>query len=125
MKKLTALISALALMFLLCACSGEAGGTPSESVSQTPAASQAVSDGPIQNTAGPVETPADPKAIAIELSERRAPVSELYAAIGEPIFADYEPGCLEPDSEDGELHYDGFVVYTVRTATREYVYDVL
>ena len=125
MKKLTALISALALMFLLCACSGAAGDTPSESVSQAPEASQTVSDGPVQNTEDPVETPTDPKAIAIELSERRAPVSELYAAIGEPSFSDYAPGCIEPDSEDGELHYDGFVVYTVRTATREYVYDVL
>ena len=104
MKKLTALISALALMFLLCACSGEAGGTPSESVSQTPAASQAVSDGPIQNTEDPVETPADPKAIAIELSERRAPVSELYAAIGQPIsIGEYVPSCLG-EGEDGELH---------------------
>lgn len=52
-------------------------------------------------------------------------VSELYAAIGQPISADYAPGCLEPDSEDGELVYSGFIVYTVRTATREYVYDVL
>lgn len=66
---------------------------------------------------------ADPKATAQGLIGR--PVSELYAAIGKPISSDYAPGCLEPDSEDGELVYNGFVVYTVRTATREYVYDVL
>ena len=137
MKKLTTLISILALLLFLCACS-QAEGTPSENVSQDPAASQAVSDGPVRDTgtpstpAGETDTPvpsgepsADLKAIALELSERRAPVSELYDAIGEPSFSDYAPGCVEPNSEDGELHYDGFVVYTVRTATQEYVYDVL
>lgn len=138
MKKPTALISAFALLFL-CACS-QAEGTPSQSTSQPPAASQAVSDEPVRDTGTPsapadeTDTPApsqglsteEMKAIAIELSERRAPVSELYAAIGQPISTpDYAPGCIEPDSEDGELHYDGFVVYTVRTATQEYVYDVL
>ena len=174
MKKLTALISALVLLLSFCACTDQAGGTPSESTSPDPTASQAVNGGPVQNTDSvetpsatptektdtpepseepssavsespevtstpaptptvqPTQTPtseptssADLKAIAIELSERRAPVSELYAAIGQPISSDYAPGCLEPDSEDGELIYDGFVVYTVRTATREYVYDVL
>ena len=128
MKKLTALISALALLLLLCACSDQAGGTPSESPSQTPAPSQAVSDGPVQDTDKPSVTPAaDPKAVAIELSERRAPVSELYAAIGQPIFSDYAPGCLAEgeNGEDGELHYDGFIVYTGRSSTQEeFVYDV-
>lgn len=157
MKKLTALISVLALLLSLCACSGGSAGIPGEDVSKSPAASQAVSDPPGQNT-DPVKTPAletnspeqssgesssapadetdapgsggepsteDLMAIALELSERRAPVSELYEAIGEPISSDYAPGCVEPGSEDGELVYDGFTVYTVRTADREYVYDVL
>ena len=51
-------------------------------------------------------------------------VTELYAAIGTPISSNYSPGCLEPNYEDGELVYPRFVVYTVRTAEREYVYDV-
>ena len=155
MKKLTALISTLALLLSLCACSDPGtAGTESENVSQKPTASQAVSDEPSQtiassgtpsSPAGKTETPepsAEPsaaasetptqalstddlKAIAIELSERRAPVSELYAAIGQPLATDYAPGCVEPDSEDGELIYSGFTVYTVRTPDREYVYDVL
>ena len=163
MKKLTALISALALLLSFCACSDQAEGTPSESVSPSPAASQGpvlTSETPsaaptektepsqpgvepsavptektetpepsVEPSAAPTETgtglsTAEMIAIANELKERHAPVSELYAAIGQPNFSDYAPGCLEPDSEDGELHYDGFVVYTVRTATREYVYDV-
>ena len=183
MKKLTALISTLALLLTLCACSGQAGGTESNHVSPEPGtASQAVSeqptrdiqpseaqepsDGPAEDTGSPepseevqpsdavpetpaptstptptpaatpepVSTPAstptpeatpagDLKTIAEGLIGH--PVSELYAAIGQPIASDYAPGCVEPNSEDGELIYSGFTVYTVRTATQEYVYDVL
>ena len=146
MKKLTALISALSLLLFLCACSDPgAESTGNTGASPDPAASQAVSDGPVLNTAGPVETPTpggesegpepseelsteELKAIAIELSERRAPVSELYAAIGQPISSDYAPGCLAEgeNGEDGELYYDGFIVYTGRSSTQEeFVYDVL
>ena len=139
MKKLTALCLTLILLLSLFACGGQAESTPSEAVSPD----QAASDGPVRDTAEPsaglssaseeTATPEpsegpsadDLKAIAIELSERRAPVSELYEAIGEPSFSDYGPSCLDDGAEDGELHYDGFVVYTVRTDTREYVYDVL
>lgn len=181
MKKLTALISTLALLLTLCACSEQAGGTQSDNVSPEPGtASQAVSEQPTRDiqpseaqgpsadpaedtgspepseevqpsdavpetsaptptpapaaTPEPVSTPAptptpeptpagDLKAIAEGLIGH--PVSELYAAIGQPIASDYAPGCVEPNSEDGELIYNGFTVYTVRTATQEYVYDVL
>ena len=118
MKKLTALISALVLLLSLCACTN-----PGAEDTGKPDASQDVSDGPVL-TSDPPST-ADMIAIATELSERRAPVSELYEAIGKPLATDYVPGCVEPDSEDGELTYSGFTVYTVRTSTREYVYDVL
>ena len=160
MKKLTALISVLALLLSLCACSSASEGTPSAGVSKDPAASQAVSDNPVQNSEPVDSPPSDPvnesdapgsggepssfpavesdapgtggelssderKAIAESLIDH--PVSELYEAIGEPISSDYAPGCVgDVASEDGELIYDGFTVYTVRTADREeYVYDVL
>ena len=205
MKKLTALISALALLLALCACSGQAAGgaksgdaspepgsasypmeegqdagaippvtpvvepnapKPDEEVqppdtSEPPADASAFDPAPepppaLSSKPGPTQRPsqtqrpdqtqkppqiqkpdqtqgsdpaeepapnADPKATAQSLIGR--PVSELYAAIGKPISSDYAPGCLEPDSEDGELVYSGFTVYTVRTAAREYVYDVL
>ena len=169
MKKLTALISVLALLLALSACSDQAGSTQSESVPPgSEAVSQAVSENPTQDippskgpepsadpsedlgspepseelppsedipeTPSPTPTPepaatpeptpaADLKAVAESLIGR--PVSELYAAIGQPLASDYAPGCVEPESEDGELIYNGFTVYTVRTATREYVYDVL
>lgn len=140
-KKLTALISALALLLFLCACS-QAEGTPSQNASQSPTASQPVSDEPVLDTDQPGETSSAPvegtdepthseglssaelKEIAIGLIGH--PVSELYDAIGQPNFSDYAPACtVEGESyDDGELHYDGFVVYTERTATGETVYDV-
>ena len=52
------------------------------------------------------------------------PVSELYATIGKPLSADYAPSCLI-DGDDGELAYDGFVVYTERGADYETVYAVM
>ena len=63
----------------------------------------------------------DRKAVAQGLVGR--PVSELYAAIGRPISSDYAPSCLI-DGEDGELVYDGFVVYTEKGADYETVYAV-
>ena len=50
-------------------------------------------------------------------------IDALYAAIGEPASSDYAPSCLGP-GEDGNLYYDGFVVYTYREdgmETVEYV----
>lgn len=70
----------------------------------------------------PVKPAGDPKAIAQGLVGR--PVSELYAAIGQPLSADYAPSCLI-DGDDGELTYDGFVVYTERGADYETVYAVM
>ena len=141
MKHLTAMLSVLALLLSLCACSGGDGSGGSESASPEPLSSQAVSEEPVRNT-DPVQTPvaeSDPPQSGGELSsdERKAiaegligrPVTELYDAIGEPTSSDYAPGCLGPEgspSEDGELFYDGFTVYTVRTDSQEeYVYDVL
>lgn len=189
MKKLTALIAALALLLSLCACSGQAGGPKGDNTSPEPGAASQSAGGDVSQDVKPDEEPpvtpvaetrspapseepqpsssapeasapepapapdpvpakppvsapapapesapvpapdpepvpaADPKITARGLIGH--PVGELYAAVGQPISSDYAPGCLEPDSEDGELIYSGFTVYTVRTATREYVYDVL
>ena len=51
------------------------------------------------------------------------PVEELFAAIGEPISTDYASSCLGP-GEDGELVYDGFVVYSYRENDSEVVQSV-
>ena len=53
------------------------------------------------------------------------PLSELQAEIGEPVSSSYVSSCLIPGGEDGELHYDGFTVYTVKSGDSETVQDVL
>lgn len=61
----------------------------------------------------------------IELAERCVgePVSALYKYIGEPNRTYYGTSCLG-DGMDGELHYNGFVVYTYKTDLSEIVRTV-
>lgn len=47
-------------------------------------------------------------------------VQELYALIGEPVSSDYASSCLG-EGDDGNLYYDGFVVYTYREGDTETV----
>ena len=65
---------------------------------------------------------ADPKATAQSLVGHQ--VSELFSAIGRPVSSDYAPSCLDLEGEDGELVYDGFVVYTLKTAGGETIDSV-
>lgn len=51
-------------------------------------------------------------------------VEELYELIGEPNSSDYAPSCLGEGGEDGNLYYDGFIVYTYKDATGEVVHYV-
>ena len=53
------------------------------------------------------------------------PLAELQAEIGEPVSSNYVSSCLIPGGEDGELHYDGFTVYTVKSGNSETVQDVI
>ncbi len=53
------------------------------------------------------------------------PLSELQAEIGEPVSVTYVSSCLIPGGQDGELHYDGFTVYTVKSSDSETVQDVI
>ena len=113
MRKIWSILFCTALLWALCACGG-----------QTP---QAEPEPEPQPEPQPEETPesqpaADPKTIAEGLVGR--PVSELYAAIGRPLSADYAPSCLVIDGEDGELIYDGFTVYTEKGPDYETVYAV-
>ena len=72
-------------------------------------------EAPVVQTPAPVETPApaaDPKTVAAGYIGQS--VSGLYAAIGYPQYSDYAPSCLGEGGEDGNLYYDGFIVYTYR-----------
>ena len=65
---------------------------------------------------------ADPKTVAEGLVGKD--ISALYAAIGYPSYSDYAPSCLGEGGEDGNLYYDGFIVYTYRENGVESVYYV-
>lgn len=52
-----------------------------------------------------------------------SPLDALLAELGEPSSREYVPSCLGP-GEDGELFYDGFTVYTFKSADGEVVIDV-
>ena len=51
-------------------------------------------------------------------------VEELYKLIGEPAEKDYAPSCLGEGGEDGNLYYDGFIVYTYKEGDKETVHYV-
>lgn len=74
---------------------------------------------------GKPPTPEDQIERNIELAKRCVgePVSTLYKHIGEPDNAYYGASCLG-DGLDGELHYNGFVVYTYKTELSEIVRTV-
>lgn len=73
---------------------------------------------PEQATAAAVPTSADAAAFV------GSSISSLYAAIGyPPNGSSYASSCLG-DGEDGELYYDGFIVYTYRLGDVETIQAV-
>lgn len=140
MKKFS-LILIIMMFALMCAC-GSSSDSDNSAVS-TPAASQSSSETEVSEPAvEPSEEPVEEPEVTPDMGENAgetqpdeqslkdiamgfvgAEVSELIAAIGEPESSDYAPSCLG-DGEDGNLYYDGFVVYTYRengVETVEYV----
>ena len=98
----------------------EAGTEPEPSAEPTAKLPDA---GLVQDTA---VTPSPSEAL-FELAKSYVdkPLSELQAEIGEPVSSSYVSSCLIPGGEDGELHYDGFTVYTVKSSDSETVQDVI
>ncbi len=107
------IIPILLCLMLLCGCGG--GNTPTESTPST-TTTPATAVGTDIATVKPAED-------AFELAESciGKSVDELIALIGEPESTDYAPSCLIEGAEDGNWYYDGFTVYTLRTADGETV----
>lgn len=135
MKKMIAILLALLMMLSLAACGEEeksvesVGGQdgpevtvtaePTKTPEPTPEATPKVTPEP---TPTPEAEPEDDLKATAE-SFIGAALEELIAAIGEPESSDYAPSCIGP-GEDGNLYYEGFIVYTYRedgTETVEYV----
>ncbi len=68
--------------------------------------------------------PADKSDFELAESCIDKPIAELYELIGEPESLDYAPSCMGEGGEDGNLYYDGFIVYTYRQGDTETVYFV-
>lgn len=121
MKRIAVLMACMTL--LLCAC-GAPEQEATQPVSQTTTAAaqiQAESTTPVQQE---TEAPTETVNSALELAKSciDQPVEELYALIGQPERSDYAPSCLDgAQGEDGNLYYDGFVVYTYREGDTETV----
>ena len=74
----------------------------------------------------PEDTGLDVEKYQIALGLVDEVVEELYKAIGYPESQDYGPSCLgEPGSEDGQLDYEGFSVFTLVQDGVETIVDVL
>ena len=126
MKKIRPVLSVLfllAMLFSLCAC-GAGEEKPEDMLSVLPGAdTQSESE-------APVDEPAESSAPAENENKKLAEdligedVSKLYEAIGEPNDSSYAGSCLGP-GEDGELHYDGFTVYTYKEDDSEIIQNVL
>lgn len=131
MKKLIALLLAACLILGLCACGKtnvenppvEENPTPSQPAATDPAPTEPDPTEP-EATEPPETQPTEPDLSDFELAQSCIDLSveELYALIGEPESSDYAPSCLNPDvGEDGNLYYDGFIVYTYREGDVETV----
>lgn len=120
MKKLMILTLTCALFVNLCACGKAQQETPTDTTAATTATTATVATDATDPTKQ--TEPADNrKALAESCIDK--PVAELYALIGQPNSSDYAPSCMG-DGEDGNLYYDGFIVYTYKEGDSESVYFV-
>lgn len=117
MKKIVMML--LALCLLLCACGGNAENTePAATVA--PAQTEAPAATEVPATEAPAQTEAEVSRMELANSCVDKSVEELFDLIGEPDSSEYAPSCLG-EGEDGCLYYDGFTVYTYKTADGETV----
>ena len=127
MKKLIAVLMLFALLAGMAACNkAPPEPTPDEQALQAAsdtntATAAAEHTPPVSSTDAQTSEGDYGKALAC----KGRPVEELYAAVGEPLSEPtYGPSCLVEGGEDGMLLYDGFYVWTVRTAEGETVHEV-
>ena len=123
-KKVFLMFLVAVMILSLCACGGSEE-KPENMESVLPGAESDVETDDAAPSSEPVE--AEPEANKDkELAESMIgeEVSGLIEAIGEPESSSYAGSCLGP-GEDGELHYDGFTVYTYKEGDSEIIQNVL
>jgi hypothetical protein len=112
MKKL--LIVTLCLL-LLCGCTNPPAPTDPVQTQPNPTVTTP------ETTTADTTTEAGEDPFALAQSCIGKSVDELIALIGEPESYDYAQSCLVEGGEDGNWYYDGFTVYTLKTADGETV----
>ncbi len=123
-KNLILMLLVAVMLFSLCACGGSEE-KPADMESVLPGAESGVEDeNEVQNSSEEEAAPEVNEDKALAESMIGEEVSKLIEAIGEPESADYAGSCLGP-GEDGELHYDGFTVYTYKEGDSEVIQNVL
>ena len=123
-KKVFMMFLVAVMLLSLCACGGsEEKPTNMESV--LPGAESGAETDDAAPSSEPVEAePETNKDKELAESMIGEEVSGLIEAIGEPESSSYAGSCLGP-GEDGELHYDGFTVYTYKEGDSEIIQNVL
>ena len=129
------MIILLALLLSLAACGAPAVSEPEEEAPQLtsvlPGASSQKTPAAVP-TEAPKETPAPEQNEKSQIAETVAkvkkmkgqPVADLIELLGEPISKEYSSSCLIEGGQDGQLVYDGFIVYTlVQKDGTETIYD--
>ena len=105
--------------------SAEPAPSPEPAVSAAPepapsaAPSAALPDEALKPDVTEAPTPEE-EALALMKSFEGKDLSELVAAVGEPLSSTYVPSCLG-SGQDGELKFDGFTVITYREGSAETV----
>ncbi|MGM9588078.1 MAG: hypothetical protein ACI3VA_11420 [Candidatus Limivicinus sp.] len=123
-KNLILMLLVAVMLFSLCACGGSEE-KPANMESVLPGAESGVeTEDEAQNSPAEEAEPEVNEDKALAESMIGEEVSKLIEAIGEPESADYASSCLGP-GEDGELHYDGFTVYTYKEGDSEVIQNVL
>jgi hypothetical protein len=98
-----------------------ASPTPAQ---KTATATQAPAAAATATPAAPTQAPAQTQTATLETALRYVgcDVAQLYAAVGQPLSAEYASSCMG-DGEDGVLTYDTFTVTTYREGGVETVQD--
>ena len=95
--------------------SADPSAAPTAEPSATPSAS--LPDEALKPDVTEAPSPEE-EAFALAKSFEGKDLSELIAVLGEPLSSEYGPSCLG-NGKDGELKYDGFIVYTTQQGSAE------
>ena len=130
-EKWISIVLCLLSALLLIGCGSGASPVPAPSAAPVPSAEPSAAPSAEPSAAPAAVLPdetlkpdvpeaptAKEEALQIAKSFEGKDLSELVAVLGEPLSSEYGPSCLG-DGKDGELKYDGFIVYTTQKGSAE------